>query len=203
MRASCSATTGKGIYTVDDDIEDKVIVMNRNRERRGPDERFELPSPGELADGLPNLAADRGPVRKQAPEAVPEDYQPPPKKSDPLPRPGDQYRAHARFLNRLHGDQRLIHFVDQHCWCEGFCYSDLRRVRWLPPASEGSGPLLELRFVESVVTDVRIEGRNLEDIHHWISEQVMPWVREQPAGFKTRDDKMVVITDIGFSIVEK
>ena len=67
-------------------------------------------------------------------------------------------------------DQRLIHFVDKDCWCEGFAYSDLRRVRWALPVGEGSGPALELRFVEAVITDVRIEGRNLEDIHYWISE---------------------------------
>jgi hypothetical protein len=113
-----------------------------------------------------------------------------------LPKPGDRYVACARFLTRLHTEQRLIHFVDHQCRCERLAYSDLRRVRWLPPASEGGGPVLELRFVESVVTDVRIEGRNLEDIHHWISEGTMPWVWEKPSGFKTRDDKAVVITRI-------
>jgi hypothetical protein len=190
---------------VDDDIDDKVITMNRNRERPGLEERLGLPSPADLAEDSLLLAADRLPARRQerGAEEVPEDYQPPPKKSDPLPRPGDKYRACARFMNRLHADQRLIHFVDAECWCEGFAYTDLRRVRWLPPAGEGGGPVLELRFVEAAITDVRIEGRNLEDIHHWISEGTLPWVWEQPRGFKTRDDKAMVITRIEIKEAER
>ena len=51
---------------------------------------------------------------------IPEaEFQPPPKKSDPLPRPGDAYRAHARFLNRLSTDPKLIHFVAKDCWLRG------------------------------------------------------------------------------------
>ena len=64
------------------------------------------------------------------------------------------------------------------------------------------GPVLELRFVEAESTDVRIEGRNLEDIHHWISEGTMPWVWEQPPGFKSRDENAVVISSITFHAVD-
>ena len=191
---------------MDDDSEEKVIVMQMNRPKPGLADRWINPSPGELADDreldLPDRRRDSRPEPETLPEAGEQDYQPPPKKSDPLPRPGDAYRAHARFLNRLHVDQRLIHFVDKDCWCEGYAYSDLRRVRWAKPVGEGSGPVLELRFVESVITDVRIEGRNLEDVHHWISEGTMPWIWEQPTGFKTRDDNAVIITRITFKEVE-
>jgi hypothetical protein len=192
---------------MDGDSEEKVIVMQMNRPKPGLAEKRGNATPGELADDRELYEPDRVRDRRPEPEALPDageqDYQPPPKKSDPLPRPGDAYRAHARFLNRLQHDQRLIHFVDRNCWCEGYAYSDLRRVRWLAPAGEGTGPVIELRFVESVITDVRIEGRNLEDVHHWISEGTMPWVWERPTGFKTRDDNAVVITRITLQTVER
>lgn len=129
-------------------------------------------------------------------EMAADDSQPPPKKSDPLPKPGEPYRACARFLSRLGGDQRMIHFVKSNFDCEGFAYSDLRRVRWIASDDPGSGPVLVLVFVEAEVTEVRISGRNLDDIHYWISEGSMPWVWEQPKGFPTRDAAATVITDI-------
>lgn len=210
---------------------EKVIVMNRMRSDARDGSR--LPSPGEIgedprpfAPGVasqgrpggvppseplegrmpPPRARDRGagwPEPGRVPEAGEPDYQPPAKKSDPLPRPGDAYRACARFLNRLSTEQRLIHFVDKDGWAEGFAYSDLRRVRWIKGDDPASGPVLVLRFIEAVITDVRVEGRNLEDIHYWISEGVMPWIWEQPAGFKTRDDRAVVITRITFDVKER
>ena len=84
--------------------------------------------------------------------------QTPAKKSDPLPKPGDPYRAHARFLNRLHADTPMIFFVLKDFSYEGFRYSDLRRLRWLPASKPGQGPSLLLRFVEADITDVTIEG---------------------------------------------
>ena len=61
----------------------------------------------------PDTGRDREPEQEAVSDAgKDQDYQPPAKKSDPLPKPGDTYRACARFLNRLSTDQRLIHFVD-------------------------------------------------------------------------------------------
>ncbi len=192
---------------MDDDEEGNVIAMNRPR--HGLSQRINPPSPGELADGqqpygaLRDRLSDLRPQPDTMPEAEEQDYLPPPKKSDPLPRPGDGYRAHARFLNRLGNDQKMIHFVDKDCWCEGYAYSDLRRVRWVKGDSPASSPVLELRFAEAVTTDVRIEGRHLEDIHYWISEGTMPWVWEQPTGFRSRDDNTVVISRITFHLVDR
>ena len=157
-------------------------------------------SPSEINDTVraPAPAPETKPAAPDEPE-----YQPPPKKSDPLPKPGDPYRAHARFLNRLANEQRMIHFVTGEFVCEGFAYADLRRVRWVPSSDAGGSPVIELRFVEAVITDVRIEGRNTEDIHYWIGEGVMPWLWEQPNGFKARDDRMPVITRFDFKVAEK
>ena len=157
-------------------------------------------SPSEMINGIAAQRPHRQPWELNQIDADPpspdHEPQPPPKKSDPLPRPGDKYRAHARFLNRLSADQRLIHFVLKDFTSEGFAYADLRRLRVLPAADPGQGPVLLLRFVEAEITDVRIEGRNLEDIHYWIGEGAMPWVWEQPDGFRLGDDKAAVITRI-------
>jgi hypothetical protein len=198
------------------DVVEKVIAMHLNRPKTGFADRLNpLPSPGEIGDG--ERPHGRGPHRGHGQEPQPESAPPPPepessseaerqppqKKSDPLPRPGDAYRAQARFLNQLSSDPRLIHFVDKDCWSVGFAYSDLRRVEWRKPVVEGGGPVLVLRFMESVITDVAVEGRNLEEIHHWVSEGRMPWLWEQPAGFKTRDDHAVVITRFSLHTVDR
>jgi hypothetical protein len=161
-------------------------------------------SPSEINDHVRAPAPEPVPKTEPPPETAEADYQAPPKKSDPLPKAGDkEYRAQARFLNRLANEQRMIHFVTGECVYEGFAYSDLRRVRWLLPAEPGGSPVIELRFVEAVITDVRIEGRNLEDIHYWISEGVMPWVWEQPKRFNTRGDNTPVITRISIDEVKE
>ena len=178
----------------DDGPDAKVIMMNRPT--------------GSIRDLIANPTGRPAPppepprpvVEPEAPEA---EYQPPPKKSDPLPRPGDAYRAHARFLNRLVSDPKLIHFVAKDYTCAGYSYADLRRVNWLPAGEPGGGPVLVLRFVEAVITEVRLTGRNLDDLHYWISEGCMPWVWERPDGFRSRDDAATVITGIAFNEVER
>jgi hypothetical protein len=153
--------------------------------------------------GRPAAAPPEPPRPVAAAEVMEAEAQPPPKKSDPLPKPGDAYRAHARFLNRLSSDARMIHFVRKDFSCEGYAYDDLRRIRWVPPAEPGGGPVLVLRFVEAVITEVRITGRNLDDLHYWISEGTMPWAWEQPEGFRTRDATVTVITGITIKEEEK
>jgi hypothetical protein len=125
--------------------------------------------------------------------------QTPAKKSDPLPQPGDPYRAHARFLNRLAADTLMIFFVLKDFSYEGFRYSDLRRLRWLPTSKPGQGPSLLLRFCEAEITDVQIEGMHLLDIQHWIGQGVMPWVWEKPPGFNVQESNAAVITRIAIN----
>ena len=104
----------------------------------------------------------------------------PGKKADPLPLPGEPYRASARFINRLQEEQKILHFVLKDGTIEGFFYSDLRRVSWVPGDKPGASPVLSLKFVEAQVTDVEIRGRHLKDIHYFISIGVLPWVWELP-----------------------
>ena len=129
------------------------------------------------------------------PEALP-----PPKKTDPLPRPGDAYRASAQYMSRLGTGERMIDFVDRDCFSEAFSYSDLRRVSW---RKSPGGPLLVLRFVAAAVFEIVIRGHNLEDIRHYIREGMMPWVWEQPANYRPKNDQMAVITAIEIKEVQE
>jgi hypothetical protein len=145
------------------------------------------------------LLPDFGKARTVEPKPEPDEQQTPAKKSDPLPQPGDPYRAHARFLNRLAADTPIIYFVMGDFTREGFRYSDLRRLRWRHGSKPGQGPSLLLRFVEAEITDVTIEGMNLLDIEHWIGLGVMPWVWEKPPGFKVQESNAAFITRITIS----
>ncbi len=157
----------------------------------------------ELVSNVAPAEAPAEPVPLPPPAYNEPEFQPPQKKSDPLPRPGEGYRPHARFMNRLGSDQRMIHFVHGDFVCDGFTYHDLRRVRMERGHQPGQSPVLVLRFIEAVVTEVTIAGRNLDELHHYISEGSMPWVWEQPKGFKPVGDLATVITGITFRELEK
>jgi hypothetical protein len=200
MWSGRSSSSRKGRYSVADNQHSAagVIVMSQK--------------PASIRDlignptGRPQTAPPPEPTPPAAmpvPDFAFEESQAPPKKADPLPRPGDVYRAHARFLNNLSVEPRLIHFVRRDMSSVGFSYSDLRRVSRMMSAEPGGGPLLVLRFVEAVVTEVGISGCNLDDMHQAISDGHMPWVWEQPAGFKTRNDAMTVITRIEIKEIER
>ena len=124
---------------------------------------------------------------------------PSPDKADPLPRPGDAYKAHGRHGNKA---DLTIHFVLKDYSYEGFSYGDFERVRLLPPEKPGGGPVLILRFNGSVVTDVRIEGRNLHPLYHWIGLHRLPWIWEHPSPADFSDENAAVISRIGFREIE-
>ncbi|APW64318.1 hypothetical protein [Paludisphaera borealis] len=125
--------------------------------------------------------------------------------AEPLPRLGEDYRAHAKPLSRhrLGVDPKMLHFVDRLGWSEGYAFSDLRRVSWKPGGKPGDGPVLVLRFVEAVVTDIVVEGRNLEAVHTLVSEASIPWLWEQPEGIFMTKDSDVVITRISSFLIDR
>jgi hypothetical protein len=94
--------------------------------------------------------------------------------------------------------QKFIHFLDKNC----YSYHDLRGICWRASDDPGSGPVLVLHFAEAVITEVEIQGRNLDIIHYYIGAGLMPWVWEQPEGIRSRSDKVAVITRITISKVE-
>lgn len=121
-------------------------------------------------------------------------------KTDPLPRPGDEYRANARHGNK---PEMTLHFVTKDYAYEGFSYADFERVRLVPGDKPGSGPVLIVRFNGSVVTDVRIEGRHLNSLYHWIGLHGVSWVWEYPGKAEFADETVPVISRITLNQVER
>lgn len=147
---------------------------------------------------------------KQAPPPPPGGGQPPGGEEDTerFPQAGDPYEPHSAFSSRLKNRNRrsvgprMLHFLDEQCWSIGFSYGDLRQMSWKPGDKPGDGPQLVLRFIESKITDVVIQGRNLEEMRHGISEGHILWVRTLPAsGIQVLADGDPVITAIVFRTV--
>ena len=183
---------------------DETLIRNRSAIRP------RTLSPGEIGENTGGEARDSprpefGHYRVAEPEDLPagneQDYQPPAKKSDPLPRTGRAIPGLCPISQPAEHRSAADPFRDQGFRVRGVCLFRPAAAPLLAFHAPGSGPVIELRFVESVTTDVRIEGRNLDDIHYWISEGCMPWVWEQPKGFKSTAD--TVITRITFLPVEQ
>jgi hypothetical protein len=62
----------------------------------------------------------------RSPETSPDDGNDGPERSDPLPRPGDPYLAHAR---RAAKPQMMLFFVQKDYLPNGYSYANLERVR--------------------------------------------------------------------------
>jgi hypothetical protein len=118
-----------------------------------------------------------------------------PERSDPLPRPGTPYMAHAR---RTAKPQMTLFFVGKGYLPDGFSYANLERV-WLEESEQqGSGPVLVARFAGSVVTEVTIEGRHMHTLCNAIGMHLMPWVWEHPSPRDFTDDNATVVRKITF-----
>ena len=168
---------------MDADTDDaRVFAMNRPK-----------PSILERIGTKPPAATAAAPAAAQAAQAMPAD-------SDALPRPGDAYQAHSRAANKMQAMLCLIGMPPvQTC----LAYSDLRWVGLLPPDKPGGGLTLLLRFIG--VADVRIEGRNLDELVEPLRRHCLMWLRLQlptrlPQG---GDDGAVVITGMSVKPVER
>jgi hypothetical protein len=98
---------------------------------------------------------------------------------DTLPRPGDDYLAHARPGNKT---EPMLCFIRSDQSLEILSYGHLARVRLLPCPAQGGGQSLLLRFVEAVVTEVRLEGRGLRTLPDYLRQHRIAWIRELPGG---------------------
>jgi hypothetical protein len=119
-------------------------------------------------------------------------------RSDPLPRPGDTYKAASRHAAE---PQLALHFILKDFSYEGFSYGDFERVRLVPGERPGSGLVLVLRFNGSVVTEVTIEGRHLHPLYHWIARGLISWVWEHPGAADFLDEAVPVVRKISIAEV--
>jgi hypothetical protein len=117
----------------------------------------------------------------------------------PLPQPGDAYKAHARPDNKA---LLMIRFVLRNGSVVGFAYSDMRNTRMEPGDDPGGGPVLVLRFVEAVISEVRIEGRHLEVLADLLAYHRVAWLRELPPGKMNHEKNVAVITRIAIAALE-
>jgi hypothetical protein len=147
-----------------------------------------------VLEELSKVAAARGP--EGASDAGEFDA---PERSDPLPRPGDAYMAHAR---RAAKPQMTLFFVSRDYLPDGFSYANLERVRLVASEKPGSGPVLLVRFSGSVVTEAVIEGRNLYPLCNAIGLHLMPWVWVHPSPKDFAGEDAAVIRSITFREVK-
>ena len=109
----------------------------------------------------------------------------------PLPRPGDPYVAFSRISSR---PVPTIFFLGGNMLPNGYANSGFERVYFEEGSSSGDGPVLVVRFHGSVVTEVRIEGRNLIPLATHIGRQLVQWVRERPPGIAEEPEARTVVT---------
>jgi hypothetical protein len=145
-----------------------------------------------ILDEIDKLAAARGPEPGNDDGDGPE-------RSDPLPRPGDAYMAHAR---RTAKPQMTLFFVQRNYLPDGFAYANLERVRLVDSEKQGSGPVLVARFSGSVVTEVVIEGRHLHPLCNAIGMHLMPWIFEHPSPRDFTEEKATLIRSIALRTVD-
>ena len=116
-----------------------------------------------------------------------------------LPQPGDPYQAYARPENK---SLLMLRFLLRDTSVEGFAYSDLRRTRMLPGDKPEDGPVLVLRFVEAVITEVRIEGRHLDLLADMLAYHRVAWLRELPPGKMHHEKNAAILTRITLTTLE-
>lgn len=120
-------------------------------------------------------------------------------RSDPLPRPGDAYLAHAR---RAAKPQMMLFFVQKDYLPNGFAYANLEQVRLVDAEKPGTNPLLVVRFSGSVVTEAVIEGRHLHSLCNAIGMHLMPWLWQHPSPKDFAGEDATVIRNITFRLVK-
>jgi hypothetical protein len=97
-----------------------------------------------------------------------------PASPDDLPQPGDAYRAFAPPAAHTH---LMLMFVFPDGLIEGFKFSTLERIDFIPAASPHGVERLRMLFRVSPPVEVWIEGRNLWDLHYHLGQHQTRWLR--------------------------
>ncbi len=117
----------------------------------------------------------------------------------PLPRSNDPYVAFSRLSSR---PVPTIFFLGGDMLPNGYANNGFERIYFEAGKTSGEGPVLVVRFHGSVVTEVRIEGRNLIPLATHIGRQLVQWVRERPPGIAEESEAMTVVTSITIGEVD-
>ncbi len=107
-----------------------------------------------------------------------------------LPSEADAYTAHARAANK---PVPTLIFILANGEKHGFPYALVDRVDMLAAEKPGEGPFVRVRFSGVEISEVRIQGRNLDPIYNYLCFQRISWIRQcGPAGEFLQDQACVV-----------
>jgi hypothetical protein len=111
----------------------------------------------------------------------------------PLPVPGDPYKAYARPENKmvltlvvLTGDGRK--------W--GFPYSARMEGPHMLPGEAGQGDIILLRFNVGLLVQLTLCGQMLDELHNYLADHRIRWVREAPKGRIVKPGGIPIITRV-------
>jgi hypothetical protein len=119
--------------------------------------------------------------------------------SDPVPQPGDPYKAHARPSTK---PVAALHVVKGKL-SNGYAWSNFDSVDLVESEDPGGGLGLVLRFAGLKPTEILLAGRNLATLRVYLGENRIAWIRELPQGMMLRDTGQAVITGIEIRVLEK
>lgn len=95
--------------------------------------------------------------------------------AEPLPRPGDPYKAHSRADNK---PAMTLHLLLRDGNTRGFAWGNFDSLDYQAGENPQDGPLLVLRFAGLMAVEVRIFGRNLGQLHAYLAQGRIHWIRE-------------------------
>ena len=110
----------------------------------------------------------------------------------PLPRPGDPYKAYARTANQMLPTLHLL-TGDGQKW--SFPYSGLVEGPHMlfMPDEPGKGAVIVMRFAASVAVEAILAGIRLDELHNYLGDHRIRWVRELPQGKMVIDDAIPMV----------
>ncbi len=137
-------------------------------------------------------------------EAVPEESEgalPSFEKLAPLPMPGDAYKAYSRPSHQM---LPTLYLMLADGSKRGFPYSGrIEGPHLVPDDDPGKGNVIVIRFSASKMIEVQIRGRHLDELHHYLGDHRMRWVRELPKGKFVNEAGAAVVTSIGIGVIEE
>jgi hypothetical protein len=117
----------------------------------------------------------------------------------PLPRPGDEYTAHARQANK---PVLTLRFLLANAAVRGFAYANIDTIDLVDGDQPDSSPAIVVRFAGITATEARIEGRHLDRLYDQLGHHRIAWVRELPPRRDFKDPGKAVINRISFKALE-
>jgi hypothetical protein len=178
------------------DLEEKVIAMQRKPSILELLGQQSEPTPLRKPGGAPlPPPADSGPQLPEAPLPSLDNL-------DPLPQPGDPYKAFSRAANQM---LPTLYLLMSDATSEGFAYANLDKCN-LVKDGPGQPPVIVLRFYGVINSEVRIVGRNMALLYNYLGHHRILWIRQLPEDRNFRGlfaAAETVITGITISDVQK